>query len=556
MKMLARRMVSGKHLSLITLLVSVFSSHSMSWAEPASSFDSATGVLTVPCVDILSGGIPAGENGSRQSYSLIMSLSDNGLSAAELNEISATGECSASFDTETGTYTDLIMFGEDTVELSLSYSGGVQFIPTSVFFQRNFIAEDLTAQAGQTTSISLDSNIDTNLATLLLDDRSEIPDFISLVDGEIRVSPAQSDLGSYSIRIEWGDQVEMIELQVLAAASEIVTLDQLPSSLPAFPLLNLYSTDSVFNSPVAENPTIDPDSDHLIEGLVRSEQFVIQVGQFSTTVFFAGENTAQHNVELPCGEFWELGISELTEVPIPSWATPSNDVDGSDSPPVGCGEESAQDNFLVILDLEDRCEYDFWQARQENGEWVASFGTGFDMDGTGVHPNGMSSRGSGFAFLGGVIWPSELAAGEINHPLAFSYEFPKAGGPVAPATDSDGVSTESFALPEGSRIQLDPDFNLNNLNLTDYELTIAKAMQEYGLILVDRGGAGPAGFYAVDPSSSANNDYTDTWGNDDFIPLDGLVIADLPLRVLELPDQNGDYRNDLQLANNRCTSYQ
>lgn len=556
MKPLSRRVINGAYFSFIALLISVFFSAGTSWAEPASSFDSTTGVLTIPCVDILNNGIPAGENGSRQSYSLTMSLAENGLLAADLNEISATGECTANFDTETGTYTDLITFGDDIVELSLSYSGGVQFTPTSVFFQRNFIVEDITAQAGQTTSISLDSNIDADLATLLLSDKSEIPDFISLVDGEIRVSPSQSDLGSYSIRIEWGDQVEAIELEVLASSSEIVTLDQLPSNLPAFPLLNLYSTDSVFNSPIAENPTIDPDSDHLVEGLVRSEQFVIQVGQFSATVFFAGENTALHDVELPCGEFWELGISELTSVPIPSWATPSNDIDGGDFPPVGCGEESAQDNFLIILDLENRCEYDFWQARQENGEWVASFGTGFDMDGAGVHPNGMSSRGSGFAFLGGVIWPSELASGEINHPLAFSYEFPKAGGPVAPATDSDGVSNESFALPEGSRIQLDPDFDLDDLTLTDYELTIAKAMQQYGLILVDRGGAGPVGFYAVDPSSSANNDYTDIWGNEDFITLDGLVIADIPLRVLELPAQNSNYRNDLQLADNRCTNYQ
>jgi len=167
----------------------------------------------------------------------------------------------------------------------------------------------------------------------------------------------------------------------------------------------------------------------------------------------------------------------------------------------------------------------------------------------------MSSRGSGFAFLGGVIWPSELAAGEINHPLSFSYEFPKAGGPVAPATDSDGVSTETFALPEGARIQLDPNFDLDSLSLTSYERTIARAMQEYGLILVDRGGAGPIGLYAIDPSSASSNDYTDSWGTADFITLDNLQIADLPFRVLELPPQDSDYRNSLSLADNRCATY-
>lgn len=556
MKATSRRMIYNLGLLLTLQVASVIHFSHRSWAETSSSFDANTGTLTIPCVDILSNGLPAGENGSRQSFSLTMSLSETGLLAADLNEITATGNCSATFDVATGTYSDLVAFGDDIVEITLSYSGGIQFSPTSVFFQRDFISDDITAQVGQTTSINLGSNIDTDLATLLLADKSAIPDFITLANGELRISPEQSDLGNYTIRIEWGDQVETVSLAVQSSSSEIVSLEQLPANLPAFPLLNLYSNESVFNTAIGNDPAIDPDSDDLIEGLLLSEEFVIQVGQFSATVFFAGANTPQHDVELPCGEFWELGISELRNVPIPEWATPSDDVDGGDSPPIGCGEESAQDNFLIVLDLENRCEYDFWQARQENGEWVASFGTGFEMDGPGVHPNGMSSRGSGFAFLGGVIWPSELIAGKINHPLAFSYEFPKAGGPVSPATDSDGVSTESFALPEGARLQLDPEFDLSSLDLTDYELTIATAMQEYGLILVDRGGAGPVGFYAVDPSSATSNDYSDIWGDEDFIALDGLTIADLPLRVLELPEQNSGFRSNLQLASNSCVDYQ
>ncbi|MCG8415436.1 MAG: hypothetical protein MI746_14560 [Pseudomonadales bacterium] len=547
--------MNTKHFTLSSALLAMFVANTAS-AEPGSSFDLASGVLTIPCVDILADGEPAGEGGSRQSFMLSMNLVDGRLIAGEATEISAEGACSASFDSVTGVYTDLVAVDSDSVELTLSYAGGVDFLPSTVFFQRDFITEDLTALTDKTTILQLSSEIDSSIADIKLTDGTDAPEFIALVDGELRVSPSGNDTGFYSLRIEWGDQVETIELTVSAASDSAIPLDSLPAEIPAFTALNLYANDSVFNTPLPAQVAIDPDSDALIEGLNISEQFVVQVGQFSATVFFADSSTPTQDVFLPCGEFWELGITEIAGVPIPEWATPSNDVDGGDSPPIGCGEESAQDNFLIILDVENRCEYDFWQAREENGAWVASFATAFDMDGTGIHPNGLSSRGSGLAFLGGVIWPSELLAGEINHPLAFSYEFPKAGGPVAPATDSDGVSTESFALPEGARIQLDPDFDLDSLSLTDYERTIARAMQDYGLILVDRGGEGPVGLYAVDPDSAENNSYRDSWGTEDFINLDNLPIADLPLRVLELPAQDSDYRDNLQLADNRCSTYQ
>ena len=525
-------------------------------AEPSSSFNIATGILNVPCVEIVVNGQPAGDGGNRLAYSLDLALSGSILVASNAAEISATGDCSASFESTTGVYTDLVTVGDDNVELRLAYSGGVDFSPLSVFIQRNFNVNDLSIAINQSTNIPLASSIDTQSATLSLSDGSAAPNFVTLNNGEIVISPQSNDIGEYTLRVEWGDQVEFIKVNVSDQLDTLVTFSELPSALPDFNSLNLYSSESIFNTPLPEDPEIDPNSNLLLQGLVQSEQFVVQVGQFSATVFFANNQTSLSNVALPCGEFWELGISEIVQVPIPDWAIPSNDIDGGDEPPVGCGEESGQDNFLIILDLENRCEYDFWQARGGVGSWESSFATALNMDGPGVNPNGLSSRGSGLGFLGGVIWPSELINGSINHPLSFSYEFPKANGPVAPATDSDGVSEEPFALPEGARIQLDPELNLDSLNLTDHERTIAKAMQEYGLILVDRGGAGPVGLYAIDPDSVSSNPYSAIWGEDDFVSLPNLDIASLPFRVLKLPEQNSNWRQTLALANNSCANYQ
>ncbi|MDA1371638.1 MAG: hypothetical protein O2971_12880 [Proteobacteria bacterium] len=524
-------------------------------AEPGSSFDLNTGVLTAPCVDILSAGLPAGENNARLSYALDMSLNGSLLSVGNLVEITASGSCSATFEATTGRYTDLLRVGSDLVEIDLNYAGGVDFAPLAVFFQRNFSADDLSTFVGNTSVLQIAGEIDAS-ATLKRADGSAAPSFITFTGGELNASPTAGDEGSYNLRLEWADQVEFITVNVTADPASIVNLSAQPDALPAHSALHLYAAESFFNTPLPDDVAVDADSDMLMQGLIQSGQFVVQVGQFSATVFFADNSTPVFDVSLPCGEFWELGINQINSVPIPPWAVPSNDVDGDENPPVGCDEESGQDNFMVILDLENRCEYDLWQTRQESSNWVASFGTAFTMDGPGVHPNGMSSRGSGLAFLGGVIWPSEIASGVINHPLAFSYEFPKAGGPVAPATDSDGISTEAFALPEGARIQLDPALDLDSLSLTDYERTIAKAMQDYGLILVDRGGVGPIGLYAIDSASATANPYSNSWGEDDFADLSNLDVTQLPLRVLELPAQNTGYQEAKQLASNRCTTYQ
>src|SRR3989338_2191484 len=117
---------------------------------------------------------------------------------------------------------------------------------------------------------------------------------------------------------------------------------------------------------------------------------------------------------------------------------------------------------MVILDLENRCEYDFWQARKVNGVWEASWGSGISLDGSGIQANGMSSRGSGFSSLAGLIWPDELKNG-ISHALIFAYPYTKSGGPVYPAPDSDGEDTNAFALPEGARVRLDPNFDISKL---------------------------------------------------------------------------------------------
>ncbi len=160
----------------------------------------------------------------------------------------------------------------------------------------------------------------------------------------------------------------------------------------------------------------------------------------------------------------------------------------------------------------------------------------------------MSCRGAGFALLAGVIWPQELEEGKIEHALIFSYTFPKSGGPVLPATESDGWCDRDDAIPEGARLQLDPNLDLESLNLQPFEKTIAQALQEYGMILGDVGGEGIE-LEAIHPMSVQGNPY------EGILPDEVLVDLNIPVehfRVLKLGPQ---YEPEIELVLNSCTSW-
>ncbi len=308
-----------------------------------------------------------------------------------------------------------------------------------------------------------------------------------------------------------------------------------PSALPAFESLRLYSPDSPLNHKIARDAKIDSGSAGYVDLVVRSAEeggFVIELKQYTTTVFFADSTTPTTDVYLTCGPEW-AGVEMLKDVPIPPFAEPTIDSDGADNPiPFGgCGSDADQDNQMVILDPASRCEFDFFQARKENGRWVASFANSISMDGDGIYEGGLSARGSGFTTLAGLIWPDELEKGVITHALIFSYPHAKAGGPVAPATESDGVSTNPHALPEGARLRLDPAIDLDSLDLSGAERTIATALQLYGMFLVDDGSFGVS-IEAVNPASVRGNPFEGLLPDEDYpslshIPLEGLQVLEL-----------------------------
>ena len=293
-----------------------------------------------------------------------------------------------------------------------------------------------------------------------------------------------------------------------------------------------YSDASPFNQQISPDAEIDPNSATMVQSLARDARqrgFYMVVDKWTVPIYYADANTPRYNVELTAS--WAAWFATtMNGAPIPDWAAPDPQDDGS----------------MTIVDLAADCQYDFWQAKKQNGQWSASWGNSLKIDGQGIFPKGLSARGSGFALLAGMIWPDELKNGRIGHALLFSYNDTKSGGPVSPATESDGESLAVDAIPEGARIQLDPALNLDTLNLTPYEKIIAKAMQEYGMILGDNSGGGIS-LYAISPLSTQGNPYEGILPPPD--PQDGFVLLpNIPadkFRVLKLGAQIPDPQIEL-----------
>lgn len=300
-----------------------------------------------------------------------------------------------------------------------------------------------------------------------------------------------------------------------------------PSDLPK---IKFYSETSPFNTKIPADAEIDPNSNKLIQTIVRQGKrngFIIALKRFSVTVFFADQNTPKYDVSLTAK--W-APAKIMKQVPIPDYAVPDPSSDGQ----------------MVIINQTTGCEYDFWRAKKVKGKWSASWGNTTKIDWSGVYEKGYSARGSGFALLAGMIWPYELKSGAIEHALIFTSDPVKRGGPVPPATESDGVSKDKNAIPEGARFQLDPDLDIENLNLTEYEKIIARALQEYGMILADSGGG--VELEAINPLSVEGNIYDGILPNKRYIDLSRIPLN--RFRVIKMGPQNSGY--ELEIIPTEC----
>ncbi|GAB2598263.1 hypothetical protein Aab01nite_74180 [Paractinoplanes abujensis] len=291
----------------------------------------------------------------------------------------------------------------------------------------------------------------------------------------------------------------------------------------------LFSATSPFNQVIPANAQIDPRSAEYVKLMIRSKRdkgFVLSVTDWTVPAYFAKSDTTRHDVRIsgqPPGAHYDRTFVHdvrriMRGVPIPDNAKP----------------DPQDDAHLTVIDPANGCEYDLYGAEKTATGWTAKWANATSIPESGIYPYGLSSRATGFSPLAGLIWPAELRSGRIDHALMFAYPYTRSGGPVFPATASDGKTKLAAALPQGARVQLDPTLDLDQLRLTAYERTIAEALQRYGMFLGDTGGA--LALYAVSPQSFTTNPYVDVLPDEPYVFLDRIPVN--KFRVLRTGSQS------------------
>jgi hypothetical protein len=268
------------------------------------------------------------------------------------------------------------------------------------------------------------------------------------------------------------------------------------------------------------------------------------IRRWSMPVFVCPDSDPKKTVIL--SENWGGNSGSIANVPWPS----------------GIKCDPAGDGHLCIINADTLCQYDFYDVvhsadgtptldGSSNGQ--AAFGNasnlaqdaGYFRSST-VGQKATGARASGTTIQAGLIFPHELVAGEINHALACSYPFQSQyifriedGGA---GKNSGGAITDNTDFTLGAKLQLDPALSVDTLASTfgwkNYEIIMARAIQDYGIIMVDGGGYTPQrmGFYFENPMQYGSNPYASVHSDLSGDDVQCTFMADIRTDLLLLDD--------------------
>jgi len=267
-----------------------------------------------------------------------------------------------------------------------------------------------------------------------------------------------------------------------------------------------FSTSSFWNTPLPSNVALDANSSSLVSDFVQQYENAYGTVGINTTSYSSPVYTVpadQPTVTVTPQNCLGYGVpaglaAQLADVPIPPGATPAQGSDGD----------------MIIDQPATNTEWELWRAQYTDGSWTACAGGEISnvSSSSGVFPDPYGVAASGLSLLGGQIHLSDIAKGSIDHVLEVQVPNTERGTFVAPADRTDGWSTASDAIPEGTLFRLNPNINLSSLGLSPAGLEIARALQTYGMVVSDTSGA--VNLVAQDPSpqiaAGATNPY-DAW---------------------------------------------
>jgi hypothetical protein len=248
-----------------------------------------------------------------------------------------------------------------------------------------------------------------------------------------------------------------------------------------------FASSSPFNLRIKAAPALDRNSAAMVARAARRGAVYANLYAYGIPIYTASSTTPRYRVT--CAMEGEWGSCPLSQRPMPI--------------PVGARPSTGSDGVLTVIDPQTNTVGEYWQAARAGGTWTASWGAVNSLSGSGW---GGGSTGAGASRLAGVIRVAEIKRGVIEHALVLQSDNVCSRVVRPPALKTDGTSTRSDCIPEGSRLQLDPSIDLRTMRgLTPAERTVARAMQIYGGYLIDRGGTSLSMSFERAPDASAKS---------------------------------------------------
>jgi hypothetical protein len=283
----------------------------------------------------------------------------------------------------------------------------------------------------------------------------------------------------------------------LTAPTTTTTIGALGSTTTASDLFEpqFLAPTSLWNTPLAADAPLDPTSSELsasVANMAATYPTGFAVMDWSTPIYIVPANQPTVYMHLnpnpATGQVNAILQAAFTAVPVPADAQPA----------------AGTDNMMVIYQPSTDTMWETGKNQLETDGWHFNYGgrmihfsqnPGYYQkivapDGTVLEEPFWGNSASGLPLADRVVTFRDLANGYIDHALGLMlpHTWVRGGVKAWPAARTDGISTDPNSVPEGARFRLDPNLDINSLNLPPLTRMIALAAQRYGLIVCDSSG--------------------------------------------------------------------
>lgn len=308
--------------------------------------------------------------------------------------------------------------------------------------------------------------------------------------------------------------------------------------------VNGFSPAGPWNTVLPADVPLAPNSAAIVANIAQDQAdtnglWGLNTDTYSTPIFYVGPHTPVQNwTYSDCQNLPQLApvlAPSLKNVPTPANLIVSQGTDES----------------TTIYQPSTDTYWDFWRAQEDaSGHWSACWGGKIEhySSNPGIFRNPLGASASGLPLGAFTIRISELQSGYIDHAINLIVPRTQANCFSWPANRDDGNTVGSDIPCEGQRLRLNPSFDVSTL-YSPAAQTIARAMQKYGLIITDKGGAVVT--MAEDPrpyeaTHGGVNPYPALMDPDNLLP-DGewqYVLTQIPVAQLQaLPFNYGEPTN-------------